>query len=107
MSEPAGARASAAEAPALAIEGLTVALPRGADRRHAVEDLSLALQPREILCLVGESGSGKSVTAHSVMGLLPKGQLTPVSGPHPAPGRGPAAGERQAPARPALHRACR
>jgi peptide/nickel transport system ATP-binding protein len=80
VSEPAGARASGAEAPALAIEGLTVALPRGADRRHAVEDLSLALQPREILCLVGESGSGKSVTAHSVMGLLPKGQLTPVRG---------------------------
>ena len=30
--------------------------------------------------MVGESGSGKSVTAHSVMGLLPKGQLDPVAG---------------------------
>ncbi|HSA82042.1 MAG TPA: ATP-binding cassette domain-containing protein, partial [Geminicoccaceae bacterium] len=80
MSEPAGSRAAVAEAAALAIEGLTVALPKGADRGHAVEDVSLALQPREILCLVGESGSGKSVTAHSVMGLLPKGQLTPVAG---------------------------
>ena len=78
--EPAGARPLVAEAPVLEIEGLTVELPKGADRRHAVEDVGLALQPREILCLVGESGSGKSVTAHSVMGLLPKGQLTPVSG---------------------------
>jgi peptide/nickel transport system ATP-binding protein len=64
----------------LEIERLTVALPQGADRRHAVEEVSLAVHAREILCLVGESGSGKSVTAHSVMGLLPKGQLRPVAG---------------------------
>jgi peptide/nickel transport system ATP-binding protein len=64
----------------LRIEGLTIALPKGADRRHAVEDLSLVVQPGEIVCLVGESGSGKSVTAHGVMGLLPKGQLSPVAG---------------------------
>jgi peptide/nickel transport system ATP-binding protein len=64
----------------LAIEGLSVALPRGADRRYAVEDISLTVRSREILCLVGESGSGKSVTAHSVMGLLPKGQLDVVAG---------------------------
>ena len=42
--------------------------------------MSLTVAAREILCLVGESGSGKSVTAHSVMGLLPKGQLRPVAG---------------------------
>jgi peptide/nickel transport system ATP-binding protein len=64
----------------LEIRGLSVALPRGADRRYAVEDVSLTVRPREILCLVGESGSGKSVTAHSIMGLLPKGQLEPVAG---------------------------
>jgi peptide/nickel transport system ATP-binding protein len=80
VSEPAGSEAAVAEAPALAIEGLTVALPKGADRCHAVEEVSLDVRPREILCLVGESGSGKSVTAHSIMGLLPKGQLTPVAG---------------------------
>jgi peptide/nickel transport system ATP-binding protein len=66
--------------PVIEIEGLTVALPKGADRRYAVEEVSLDVRPREILCLVGESGSGKSVTAHSVMGLLPKGQLRPVQG---------------------------
>src|ERR687892_2024307 len=67
-------------APVLRIEGLTIALPKGADRRHAVEDVSLVVEPRQIVCLVGESGSGKSVTAHGVMGLLPKGELTPVAG---------------------------
>jgi peptide/nickel transport system ATP-binding protein len=67
-------------APILKINGLTVSLPAGADRENAVEDISLYVQPGEILCLVGESGSGKSVTAHAVMGLLPKKQLVPVAG---------------------------
>ncbi|MCQ4161807.1 ABC transporter ATP-binding protein [Roseomonas sp. GC11] len=57
----------------LSIEGLTVALPKGADRPHAIENLSLRLAEREILCVVGESGSGKSLTAGAVMGLLPEG----------------------------------
>ena len=57
----------------LRVEGLTVGLPPGADRPHAVEDVSLTVNPGEILCVVGESGSGKSVTANAVMGLLPKG----------------------------------
>ena len=37
----------------------------------AVDDVSFALAPRETLALVGESGCGKSVTALSVMGLVP------------------------------------
>ena len=57
----------------LAIEGLTVALPRGADRPHAVEDVSFTLDPGEVLCIVGESGSGKSVSAAALTGLLPPG----------------------------------
>ena len=65
--------------PVLAIERLTLALPPGADRAHAVEDLSLAIGAGETLCVVGESGSGKSLTAHAVMGLLPRG-VRPVSG---------------------------
>jgi len=56
----------------LTIERLTLALPAGADRASAVEDVSLALYRRQILCVVGESGSGKSVCAAAVMGLLPK-----------------------------------
>ena len=66
--------------PVLAIERLTLALPPGADRAHAVENLSLAIGAGETLCVVGESGSGKSLTAHAVMGLLPRG-VRPVSGP--------------------------
>ncbi|MXP61790.1 ABC transporter ATP-binding protein [Roseomonas sp. M0104] len=57
----------------LTVENLTVGLPRGADRPNAVEELSLHLDAGEILCVVGESGSGKSITANTVMGLLPKG----------------------------------
>jgi peptide/nickel transport system ATP-binding protein len=67
-------------APVLQIDNLSVELPKGADRVHAVEQISFEVRPQEILCVVGESGSGKSVTAFSVMGLLPKGQLTPVGG---------------------------
>ena len=66
--------------PVLDIRGLTVRLPDGADRENAIEDVSFTVQPHEILCVVGESGSGKSVTAHTVMGLLPPKQLVPTAG---------------------------
>jgi peptide/nickel transport system ATP-binding protein len=66
--------------PILSVEGLTVRLPAHADRVNAVENVSFAVGAGEIVCVVGESGSGKSVTAHTVMGLLPKGQLTPTAG---------------------------
>ncbi|MFW6076724.1 MAG: ATP-binding cassette domain-containing protein, partial [Hyphomicrobiales bacterium] len=61
--------------PVLTIENLSVTLPKGSDRRYAVEDVSVTVAAREILCIVGESGSGKSVTAQTVMGLLPRGTL--------------------------------
>jgi len=58
--------------PVLDIRGLTVALPKGADRACAVEGVDLTVDRGEIVCLVGESGSGKSVIAHAILGLLPK-----------------------------------
>ena len=58
---------------ALALRGLRIALPPGADRSHAVTDANLTVRRGELVCLVGESGSGKSVIAQAVMGLLPKG----------------------------------
>ena len=66
--------------PVLDLRDLTVRLPAGADRENAVEGVSFTVRPREILCVVGESGSGKSVTAHTVMGLLPRKQLRPTAG---------------------------
>jgi peptide/nickel transport system ATP-binding protein len=58
--------------PVLAIENLHVALPAGADRAHAIENISLSIEAGKTLCVVGESGSGKSVMATAVMGLLAK-----------------------------------
>ncbi|MEM8947777.1 MAG: ABC transporter ATP-binding protein [Pseudomonadota bacterium] len=68
------------ETPVLDIRGLTVSLPKGADRDNAIEGIDLQVFPREIICVVGESGSGKSVTGHAVMGLLPKRELEPIAG---------------------------
>jgi len=59
-------------APVLEIAGLSIGLPPGADRAHAVRGVGLEVAAGEIVCLVGESGSGKSVIAHATMGLLPR-----------------------------------
>lgn len=59
--------------PVLRVEGLSVALPAGADRPWAVRGLNLRIHAGQTLCVVGESGSGKSVLAAAVMRLLPKG----------------------------------
>jgi peptide/nickel transport system ATP-binding protein len=59
--------------PLVSIQNLTVSLPPGADRPLAIEDVSLEIGRKDIVCIVGESGSGKSVTAHAIMGLLPHG----------------------------------
>ncbi len=61
-----------AEAPVLAVSGLTVSV-RGEDgEREVVSDLSFSLARGETLCIAGESGSGKSMTSLAVMGLLPQ-----------------------------------
>ncbi|MDI5920154.1 ABC transporter ATP-binding protein [Halomonas sp. LR5S13] len=57
----------------LSIRHLSIALPHGADRDFAVEDVSYDVARGEIMCVVGESGSGKSMAANALMGLLPKG----------------------------------
>jgi len=57
----------------LSIKNLTITLPQGADRKYAVNDVSLDLYANEILCIVGESGSGKSLLSNAIMGLLPDG----------------------------------
>jgi peptide/nickel transport system ATP-binding protein len=68
------------DTPLLAIENLAIALPQGAERPLAVDNISLTLARNEILCIVGESGSGKSMTAHAVMGLLPQPHVRATAG---------------------------
>jgi peptide/nickel transport system ATP-binding protein/oligopeptide transport system ATP-binding protein len=56
----------------LEVRGLTTAFMTGGGEVNAIEDVSFSLKEGEILGIVGESGSGKSVTALTVMDLLPK-----------------------------------
>ena len=56
----------------LDVEALSTQFDSGDGVVRAVDRLSLTIAPGETLGLVGESGCGKSVTALSVMRLLPK-----------------------------------
>lgn len=71
--------APSAVPPSLSVRHLRIALPAGADRPHAVDDISFDVAPGKVVCLIGESGSGKSVIAQAVMGLLPD-SLRPTGG---------------------------
>ncbi|WP_315835689.1 ABC transporter ATP-binding protein [Bradyrhizobium prioriisuperbiae] len=57
----------------LTVNDLSVRLPAGADRPHALENVSFSVAANEIVCVVGESASGKSMTANAIMRLLPGG----------------------------------
>jgi peptide/nickel transport system ATP-binding protein len=56
----------------LIVDALTTSFRMERGWQPAVSNLSFAVAPRETLAIVGESGSGKSVTALSIMRLLPK-----------------------------------
>ncbi|HEX6916122.1 MAG TPA: ABC transporter ATP-binding protein [Chitinophagaceae bacterium] len=55
----------------LRINNLAVDFISGEERSVALQDVSLEVKPGEIVAIVGESGSGKSVTALSVLQLIP------------------------------------
>ncbi|MBL8670494.1 MAG: ABC transporter ATP-binding protein [Alphaproteobacteria bacterium] len=55
----------------LAVEDLHVEFSTDAGTVRAVEGLSFSVDRGEVVAIVGESGSGKSVTALSIMRLLP------------------------------------
>ncbi|AXH36169.1 ABC transporter ATP-binding protein [Humibacter sp. BT305] len=57
--------------PVLEVRDLVVEFGRGQDARRVVDGVSLRILPGETFALVGESGSGKSITASSILGLLP------------------------------------
>jgi microcin C transport system ATP-binding protein len=61
----------AAAAPLLQIRDLSVAFRQGGSEVLAVDRVSFDIRKGETLALVGESGSGKSVTALSILKLLP------------------------------------
>jgi oligopeptide/dipeptide ABC transporter ATP-binding protein len=56
----------------LEVTNLTTAFQTSRGEITAVENISFSLEAGEILGIVGESGSGKSVTALTIMGLLPQ-----------------------------------
>jgi microcin C transport system ATP-binding protein len=60
-----------ASTPLLSIQDLGVAFRQGDQLNQVVNGISLQIEKAETLALVGESGSGKSVTALSVLRLLP------------------------------------
>ena len=55
----------------LELKNLTISFGNKKERYEVVSDLSINVPKGKIVCVVGESGCGKTVTALSVMGLLP------------------------------------
>ncbi|MCA0341900.1 MAG: ATP-binding cassette domain-containing protein, partial [Proteobacteria bacterium] len=57
--------------PLLSVRDLSVAFHQGGNTSLAVDRVSFDIRRGEVVALVGESGSGKSVTANSILKLLP------------------------------------
>ena len=66
--------------PILSVKDLRIAFQSIDGFNSVVHNIGFDVFENEIIGIVGESGSGKSVTALSLMQLLPKGQKTQVSG---------------------------
>ncbi len=55
----------------LEIKGLRVSFPLDEGMVQAVNGVDLAIQPGKVLGVVGESGCGKTVTAQSILRIIP------------------------------------
>ena len=71
MDQAMPAREGRTDAPLLAVQGLHTNFYTRQGIVQAVNDVSFALSPGETLAIVGESGCGKSITALSLMRLIP------------------------------------
>ncbi|MFO1153151.1 MAG: ABC transporter ATP-binding protein [Rhodospirillales bacterium] len=56
----------------LAVQGLAVGFLERNEMVRAVDDLSFRVRKGSAVAIVGESGSGKSVTAQTILGILPR-----------------------------------
>ena len=66
--------------PLISVKDLSIGFKNNGDLSKVVHSISFDIFKGEILGIVGESGSGKSVTALSLMQLLPKGEKNHASG---------------------------
>ncbi len=64
----------------LRVQGLSTGVQKNDRCVPVLDDISFELNPGQTLGLVGESGCGKSLTALSIMGLLPKPGLRHLAG---------------------------
>src|ERR1043165_9783616 len=74
------ARNAQAQSDLIKVEDLSVDFRGGGKVTHAVKHLSFDIGRAETVALVGESGSGKTVTALSVLKLLPYPSASHPSG---------------------------
>lgn len=57
--------------PLLCVENLKVYFQNNGARARAVDGISFEVREKETVCIVGESGCGKTVSALSILGLIP------------------------------------
>ena len=68
------------DAPLIKVDDLSVDFRAGENLTHAVRNISFDIKKGETVALVGESGSGKTVTALSILRLLPYPSASHPSG---------------------------
>jgi oligopeptide transport system ATP-binding protein len=69
-----------ADRPLLDVQGLTLRIQAERGEMHAMEDVSFQARAGQVVAIVGESGAGKSVTALSILRLMPMPPARIVAG---------------------------